>query len=320
LQAKSAFAHQVSILQSSSSRSDESVTASYDPLLSLFNEAGDLLLSAYHSLKSQETSTSSKNSSKELQDRGSDLIDVTNILQIPTIPAEKRALYHPDWLATVEMGRDHAKLVTQKTATDPERLYHAKIAGFLYKRISVLNQYVESIECQKSYLFQRQQELIQQEKMIKGARQMIEQQKQQLARQQQQLTQQQQELTQQQQQLTQQQQQLARQQQQLARQQQELVYQEREIVQQDQQLLRQKREVAQLSLDFANTPSGFPVVSFLQAIASLFQEASASFLQLSQFPFEELHSAEVQLLTKTATETKDRATLLLSQTKNLSSL
>ena len=67
------------------------------------------------------------------------------VFQLPLIPHELRAHYHPDWLAAFEAAQHHAERVIQTALLEETRLYHEKIASFLYERISVLNHYFETL-------------------------------------------------------------------------------------------------------------------------------------------------------------------------------
>ena len=149
LHAKSVFERQFSIFQQIKQAALPSYIAdNYRKSFHLLQEAGQCFLSAYRHLKDQDLSLPSQ----DAHDRGRNLMNTALVFQLPLIPDEQRAHYHPDYLATIEAAQHHAELVIQNTMNKDVRLYHAKIANFLYEKILALNSYFKTTHLKVNYL------------------------------------------------------------------------------------------------------------------------------------------------------------------------
>jgi len=149
-QAQSAFERQLSISQQIKQAALPSYIANnYRKSFRLLEEAGHCFLSGYQLLKDQGPSMPDHESSDSYH-RGLNLMNTAFVFQLPLIPHELRANYHTDWLAAFEEAQHHAESVIQTAPLEKTRLYHEKIASFLYQRISVLNHYFETLYLKQS--------------------------------------------------------------------------------------------------------------------------------------------------------------------------
>ncbi len=149
LEAKSAFECHLSTLQYlKQSGLPQALANNYQKSLSFLNKAGQHFLSAHQSLKDLGLSPESQ----DLYDRGSHLMNVAKVFQLPLIPDDQRVYYYPDWLATIETAQHHAERAIQTATHEEESLYHEKIASFLHEKILALNDYFETNNLKLSYL------------------------------------------------------------------------------------------------------------------------------------------------------------------------
>ncbi|MEI6417255.1 MAG: hypothetical protein WCO92_05995, partial [Verrucomicrobiota bacterium] len=149
LHAKLVFERQLSIFQQIKQAALPSYIAdNYRKSFHLLQEAGQCFLSAYRHLKDQDLSLPSQ----DAHDRGLNLMNTALVFQLPLIPDEQRAHYQSDYLATIEAAQHHAELVIQTAPHEETRLYHEKIAGFLYTRISALTHFFEILSFKKTIL------------------------------------------------------------------------------------------------------------------------------------------------------------------------
>ena len=152
LHAKSVFEGQLSIFQyAKRSALPQKIADNHQKSFCLLQEAGQSFLSAYQLLKDQATSIPD-HQSQDSYHRGRNLMNTALVFQLPLIPDERRAHYHPDYLATIEAAQHHAERVIQTAPLEEKRLYHEKIASFLYERISVLNHYFETLSLKQTIL------------------------------------------------------------------------------------------------------------------------------------------------------------------------
>ncbi|MBX9578656.1 MAG: hypothetical protein K2W97_09340 [Chthoniobacterales bacterium] len=150
--AKLAFEHQLSTLQKIKSREvTQPLRDSYQKSFHLLKEAGQCFLSGYQLLKDQGPSTPDDQSQNSYH-RGLNLMNTAFVFQLPLIPHKQADPRYSDYLRTIKEAQQHAEHVIQIAPHKEEHLYHAKIASFLYEKITALNHYFQTNDLKATYL------------------------------------------------------------------------------------------------------------------------------------------------------------------------